>query len=186
MDASGTLRIRPATHADRSAIDALVIQNHLALSEMHPDEYVGQAMDLANDFEHLINPLKFAKSFFFVAEQDDGTIVACAGIIPTNVKENANAVPTYNEMELTGVTVEPNHRRKGLAKSLVLLALQKSRSRGCQLVELVTLKERMSAACALYESLGFELLHDEVVHYEEPIMTVRRYTLNLEQAKIEF
>jgi hypothetical protein len=40
----------------------------------------------------------------------------------------------------------------------------------------------MSAACQLYESLGFQILdEDEVVHAEKPVMTVRRYILDLQE-----
>jgi ribosomal protein S18 acetylase RimI-like enzyme len=186
MTRSSSYTIRPATLADQSAIAALVIQNHLALSQDHPEEYIRQAMDLATDFDHLIQPRKFQSSLFYVAQNEADTIVASAGLIPLNVKNNEEAdvvvLPNDTNMELTGVSVHPQHRRTGLAKSLVQSVLKDAHTRGCQHVRLVTLKERMSAACQLYESLGFQILdEDEVVHAEKPVMTIRRYILDLQE-----
>jgi ribosomal protein S18 acetylase RimI-like enzyme len=185
---SSSYTIRPATVADQSAIAALVIQNHLALSQDHPGEYIRQAMDLATDFDHLIQPQKFQSSLFYVAQNEADTIVASAGLIPLNVKDDndeADVVVLPNDdtnMALTGVSVHPQYRRIGLAKSLVQSLLKDAQTRGCQHVRLVTLKERMSAACQFYESLGFQILdEDEVVHAEEPVMTVRRYILDLQE-----
>jgi hypothetical protein len=115
MTTCSSYTIRPATLADQSAIAALVIRNHLALSQDHPGEYIRQAMDLATDFDHLIRPRKFQSSLFYVAQNEADTIVASAGLVPLNVKNNDEAdvmvvLPNDTNMELTGVSVHPQHQ----------------------------------------------------------------------------
>ena len=59
---------------------ALVIQNHLALSEDEPHEYVCQILDLQVDFGFLLDPEEFARGFCLVAiHKQSGTVVGSAG-----------------------------------------------------------------------------------------------------------
>jgi hypothetical protein len=114
LTTSSSYTIRLATLADQSAIAVLVIQNHLALSQDHPEEYIRQAMDLATDFDHLIRPQKCQSLLFYVAQNEADTIVDSAGLVPLNVKNNDEAdvmvvLPNDTNMELTGVSVHPQH-----------------------------------------------------------------------------
>lgn len=169
--------IRPATPGDHVAICALVIQNHLALSQDFPEEYIRQVIDVPNDFGHLVKPLQFQKSRFLVATEQD-SMVGCAGIIPSNVKADPHAPPDHVEVELTAVTVAPQFRKRGIARRLIQQLIQDVLSDyACRCVRLVTLKERMAPACRLYESFGF-LVEREERAFDKPVMTVCCYTLN--------
>lgn len=192
---SSTVTFRRATMEDQTMIGSLVIQNHLALSQDFPEEYLRQVVDVPADFAHLINRKQFEKSCFVVAVDDaHNRIVGCAGIISSIVKADPDAaIVDFGEWELTGVTVAQSHRNRGLARTMIELLLQEVRDGRlespsgpilgvCQRVHLVTLKERMAPACRLYESLGFQLEREEQV-YMAPLMTVRHYTYALDIEK---
>lgn len=120
-------------------------------------------------------------------------IVASAGMIPSiykqkeGITEDSASINRITQVELTAVSVSATHRRQGLARQLVTRVLDEIPQRypDCQRVVLVTLRERMAAACRLYESLGFRLVREEKVH-DDPTeegnsftMTVRYYELKL-------
>lgn len=181
------MTIRRATIADKDDIAALVIRNHLQLSVDSPQEYIRQTMDVPVDFEHIVNPSKFAQSTYIVALDPREKIVASAGTIPSNVKKDERAIPDHSDLELTGVSVSASYRRMGLARTLCKRAIEAARnnasistdiSRRSLVIHLVTLKERMGAACHLYEALGFVLVR-EVPVYDDPMMTLRYYQLDL-------
>ena len=97
--------------------------------------------------------------------------------------------PPITQVELTAVSVLATHRRHGLARQLVTRVLNDIPRHypDCQRVVLVTLRERMAAACRLYESLGFRLVREEPVrdNDESFTMTVRYYALELKASEKE-
>lgn len=130
-----------------------------------------------------------------------GPIVACAGMIPSiykNAAENDNQTNSsmmispspITQVELTAVSMLATHRRHGLARRLVTRVLNDIPRHypDCQRVILVTLRERMAAACRLYESLGFRLVREERVQDDDDesfTMTVRYYALELKASEKE-
>ena len=52
--------------------------------------------------------------------------------------------------------VAPDYRGKGIGKKLVLAGLARLKSKGLQVAEL-TVDSENKAACAVYQSLGFEV-----------------------------
>ncbi len=72
----------------------------------------------------------------------------------------AGCVATIRLDESTAIIqrlyVKPAYRQRGIARALVVAALDFCRERGYQRVVLDTEKERLSAAYSLYASLGFK------------------------------
>jgi [ribosomal protein S18]-alanine N-acetyltransferase len=67
------------------------------------------------------------------------------------------------ESEILNLAVDPEFRRKGIAKALVTL-LRQIAPGGIYL----EVRERNRAAIQLYKSLGFELLNKREQYYDEP------------------
>jgi ribosomal protein S18 acetylase RimI-like enzyme len=145
----------------------------------------------------LLNRQQFERSFFLVAVNGaDNRIFGCAGVIPVSAKtaDPCTELDLFGEeWELTGVTVALSYRQRRLARTMIEQLLQdlingKMRHHAggisdvvCRRVYPVTLKERMTSACRLYESLGFQLEREEEVYrYSAPPMTVRHYAIHLE------
>ena len=166
--------IRQATGDDRYHVAALVIKNHLALSEQVAEEYVCQVEDLQDDFGFLFDPEMFRQGFCLVAATCDGVIVASAGMEEPQITSEGGKTSVLN-----AVTVHPDHRRKGLARRLVSLVLEEARRQGVSQMTLTTLQELMKPAWTLYEQFGFTRFQEEVVRTSPREMTVLRYQLSL-------
>jgi mycothiol synthase len=65
-------------------------------------------------------------------------------------------VPSIREGRILMLGVDPDYRGKGVGKRLVLAGLARLKSKGLQVAEL-TVDSENKAACALYQSLGFEV-----------------------------
>jgi mycothiol synthase len=63
--------------------------------------------------------------------------------------------------------VAPNYRGKGIGRELMIIGLTRLRERGLKVAEL-TVDSENEAACALYESLGFEV-QARTLWYEKPV-----------------
>jgi GNAT superfamily N-acetyltransferase len=65
--------------------------------------------------------------------------------------------------------VRPTHRGQGAARALAAAAITFARESGCERIVLDTEAERLSAAAALYRSLGFKECEPYAsVDYERP------------------
>ena len=168
--------IRQAREEDRYHVAALVIKNHLALSDQVDQEYVCQVKDLQTDFGFLLDPEPFSRGFCLVATTPDGMIVGSAGM------EEPRLTSHGMSSVLNAVTVHPHHRRKGLARKLVTQVLDEARRRGVSRLTLVTLLELMRPAWTLYEQLGFKRIDEEIVKTAPRKMTVLTYELVLNQS----
>jgi len=65
-------------------------------------------------------------------------------------------VPSMRKGRILMLGVDPDYRGKGIGKRLVLAGLARLKSKGLQVAELSVDSEN-KAACALYQSLGFEV-----------------------------
>lgn len=65
-----------------------------------------------------------------------------------------------NRGEIDEVSILPKYRRKGLARSLLILLLHEFRNKGIQKIYLHTNGENVSGALSLYQNIGF-------VHYKD-------------------
>ncbi|KAL6078763.1 Amino-acid acetyltransferase [Balamuthia mandrillaris] len=167
------VEIRHAKAEERAAVAALVIQNHLALSEDSAEEWLEQLKDVPSDFAHLMQDSSFAEGRHQVAiDKHSGAIVGCACIAPTEEE---------GVWLLEALSVRPSWRGRGLGKRLLRLAIDEARRVGAQRLKLVTLKERMENAWRLYQKQGFKRVSEEVVAGppSRPLMTVLRYQLDL-------
>jgi mycothiol synthase len=65
-------------------------------------------------------------------------------------------MPSVRKGRIHMLGVAPNHRDKGIGRELMVIGLTRLRERGIRVAEL-TVDSDNKAACALYESLGFEV-----------------------------
>jgi len=76
-------------------------------------------------------------------------------------------IPSIRKGRILMLGVSPDYRDKGIGKKLVLAGLARLKSEGLQVAEL-TVDSENKAACALYQSLGFEV-QANTFWYEEVI-----------------
>lgn len=88
---------------------------------------------------------------FFVARNDDGEVLGCAGV----EYEPALELPT-----MSNLAVAPKGRRKGLAKQLVKACEQKTKEWGWKELALVVEKKN-SKARKLYKKLGYTVISED-------------------------
>ncbi len=77
-------------------------------------------------------------------------------------------IPSINRGRILMLGVDPDCRSKGLGKKLVLAGLARLKSKGLEIAEL-TVDSENKAACALYQSLGFEV-QANTLWYEKVII----------------
>jgi mycothiol synthase len=65
-------------------------------------------------------------------------------------------IPSVRKGRIHMLGVAPDHRGKGIGRELVMAGLTRLRNRGLQVAEL-TVDSENKVACALYQSLGFEV-----------------------------
>ena len=80
---------------------------------------------------------------------------------------------------LNAVTVHKDHRRKGLARTLISQVLEEAKQQKVDVLRLTTLLESMGPAWKLYEQFGFSRIKEEVFREVPRKMTVLTYQLRL-------
>jgi GNAT superfamily N-acetyltransferase len=109
-------------------------------------------------------PESYLRAFEAVdADPNNELVVACLGEEVVGVLQ-LTFIPylTYQggwRALIEAVRIDSKHRSKGLGKTLFQWAIERSRSRGCHLVQLTTDKSRPDAK-RFYESLGFAASHE--------------------------
>lgn len=73
-----------------------------------------------------------------------------------------------NESHLTNIAVDPEHRRKSVAKRLLQNILRIVQERGCDRI-LLEVRPSNVGAIAFYEKHGFRLLYRKPSYYRRPI-----------------
>jgi mycothiol synthase len=76
-------------------------------------------------------------------------------------------MPSVRKGRIHMLGVAPNYRGKGIGRELMIIGLTRLRERGLKVAEL-TVDSENEAACALYESLGFEV-QARTLWYEKPV-----------------
>ena len=76
-------------------------------------------------------------------------------------------IPSVRKGRIYMIGVDPDHRGKGIGRGLMMVGLVRLRNRGLRVAEL-TVDSENKAACALYQSLGFEV-QARTVWYEKLI-----------------
>ncbi|MGN6442059.1 MAG: GNAT family N-acetyltransferase [Arthrobacter sp.] len=148
----GTFRLRHATRADLPALVRLLADDALGAGretggDLEPYEQAFDAIEA--DPAHLLAVGELVRS-----GQETGSIVATfqLSFLPGISRQGAW------RSQLESVRVAASLRGQGIGKLMVGWAVQESRSRGCQLMQLTTHKSR-TAAHRFYEQLGFEASH---------------------------
>ena len=102
------------------------------------------------------NELKNPRSFLKVAKKG-GTIVGyiCAGCI-------------IDEGHILDVAVHPEHRRLGIASTLVSLVIERLKEEGCRFVFL-EVRDSNGPAKKMYGKFGFEFLGTRKNYYVSPV-----------------
>lgn len=91
-----------------------------------------------------------------VAESDDGIIAyACYYV-------------SGQEAHLTNIAVDPEFRRKSVAKKLLDHIFRIVKNMGCEYI-ILEVRPRNKEACAFYEKLGFELMYRYPDYYQHPV-----------------
>lgn len=171
------IKYRLATGTDHPHLTKLVIQNHLALSDDCPEEWLSQLSDVPSDFPHLLSADAFARGVYYVAVTTrDGEIVGSAGVTPVVPEKKDDGGCCYG---LTAITVKKEWRGGGIGTELANMALSGARKSGAKKVKLVTLKETMESAWRLYEKLGFRRVGEKVSAEYPRKMTVLYYEMKL-------
>lgn len=148
----GTFRLRHATREDLPALVRLLA-----------DDVLGAGRETAKDME----PYERA----FGAIEADPAHLLIVGELVQPGREAVPVVATFQlsflpgisrqgawRSQLEGVRVAASLRGHGIGKLMVGWAVQESRKRGCNLMQLTTHKSR-TAAHRFYEQLGFEASH---------------------------
>ena len=76
-------------------------------------------------------------------------------------------IPSARKGRVHMLGVDPDHRGRGIGRQLMLVGLTRLRGRGLRVAELTADSEN-KAACALYQSLGFEA-EARTLWYEKPV-----------------
>jgi GNAT superfamily N-acetyltransferase len=104
--------------------------------------------------EHFRTQMQAGTMQWFVAENDSRIVGTAAAIL----SHGDSSIFKDRTATLAGIYVEPEHRKRGIARELTLRAIDWCKQQGC-----VSVRLRASAAGRpLYESLGF-IAGDEMV-----------------------
>ena len=146
------MNIRPFQPADAPAVRELFIRiNRLlapAAMKAAVEGYI--ARSLTEEIDRIIDYYSERNGGFWVSEHD-GQIVGTFGLEASG----------DSAMELRRMYVDPNMRRRGLARRMLDFAEQECRRRNRPRMELST-SEIQGEALALYRNAGYELVREEV------------------------
>jgi ribosomal protein S18 acetylase RimI-like enzyme len=116
-------------------------------------QFYGQAPDAARAEAFIRERLESGESVIFLARRADGAGTAePAGL--TQLYPLFSSVRAVRTWLLNDLFVHPDHRRAGVARALMLRAIEHCRETGRAGLELATADDNVQAQ-ALYEDLGF-------------------------------
>ena len=107
------------------------------------------------------------ENYAFFGFGADGTLCGYGGI-----------TVVLDEADVTNVAVHPDHRRRGLGRSLMTALIGEAKARGVTLLHL-EVREGNAAARSLYESLGFVVDGRRKGYYRAPTEDAILMTLSL-------
>lgn len=147
--------IRPATHADLTAIVTLLADDPLGAAR----EDLGPP--LAPAYHTAFDAIDADPNQCLVVADDDGTVVGTLQLTITPGLSRKGALRATIE----AVRVHASHRSQGLGAQLIDWATTEATRRGCVLVQLTTDASRKDAH-RFYDRLGFTPSH---VGYKKPL-----------------
>ncbi|MCF7749830.1 GNAT family N-acetyltransferase [Bacillus subtilis subsp. subtilis] len=125
-------------------------------------QFYAQPADLSLARSFMQTRLSEGSSLVIVAETGEGDIVAFTQLYP--LFDSVGAVPSFILYDLF---VAERARRQGIARALMIAAVDQARRRGAGRVELQTARDNL-AAQALYEGLGWQRDDDFFIYAIHP------------------
>lgn len=128
--------------------------------EMLADDPLGQKREQFTD----PLPESYYQAFAAIdADHNNELVVACdgeqvIGVLQLTFIPNLTYQGGWRAL-IEGVRVDARLRSQGIGRQLFLWAIERSRERGCHLLQLTTDKQRLDAH-RFYESLGFKATHE--------------------------
>ncbi len=146
------MRVRRFLEADADAVRALFIRvNRLLAPDHMKDAFEGYiASSIADEMGRVTDYYADKGGSFWVAEID-GQLVGMFGLEPS----------APEAMELRRMYVDPDYRRRGIARLMLEAAEDHCRSVGCRRLDLST-SEVQPDALAFYRASGYVQVREEV------------------------
>ena len=147
-----SINIRPFENADALRVRALFIKVNRLLAPPHMkqafEDYI--AVSLAEEMDHVGRYYGSKKGGFWVA-LDGEKVVGMFGLEPSS----------DDAMELRRMYVDPDYRRRGIARKMLCFAEEECRKRNRSSMDLST-SELQSEALSFYQRAGYQLVREEI------------------------
>jgi ribosomal protein S18 acetylase RimI-like enzyme len=144
-------RAVPSEYEEAGRVTALAYREFVGPEDTHWNEYLDRIADVGG---------RAGRTVVLVAEED-GRILGSATLELEGRTEEGEPPVSPNEAHLRMLGVHPDARRRGVARMLMDACIDEARRAGKRRLTLNT-TQRMGAAQAMYESLGFERMEDRV------------------------
>lgn len=147
---SPEIYIRQARRQDLPAIVRMLADDHLgaqreSATEPLPEEYIRAFEAIDGD----------PNQDLIVVENDDGIVI---GSLQLSFLPGISHRGAWRA-QIEGVRVATGYRSGGIGRRMILWAIERSRERGCKMVQLTSNKSRVDAI-RFYQKLGFEVSHE--------------------------
>ncbi len=148
MDANDPITIRRAGRDDVVAIIAMLADDHLGRARERLEE------PLPKLYFEAFERVERDPNIELMVVEEAGRVVGCLQlcILPGLSSQGAS------RGLIEDVRVASDHRSRGIGEQLVRWAVERSRAKGCKVVELLTHHTRVDAQ-RFYERLGFSRSH---------------------------
>lgn len=157
--------VRPEEYEEAGEVTALAYREFAGLQEEDWDEYIDRMTDVAGRAE---------KALVLVAVDDRRILGTLTLELERRIDEDHTPLePGQAHIRMLGV--HPEARRGGVGRALMSGAIERARAAGKQQLTLNT-TQRMQAAKAMYESLGFDRDPDRI---EDDGFVLYSYSLRL-------
>jgi ribosomal protein S18 acetylase RimI-like enzyme len=144
-------RALPDEYEETGRVTALAYREFVRPEDADWNEYLDRIADVGG---------RAGRTVVLVAVED-GRILGSATLELEGRTEEGEPPVSPNEAHLRMLGVHPDARRRGVARMLMDASVEEARHAGKRRLTLNT-TQRMRAAQAMYESLGFERMEDRV------------------------
>jgi ribosomal protein S18 acetylase RimI-like enzyme len=143
-----SVSIRPARREDVSAIVAMLADDHLGRARERVED------PLPSVYYQAFERVERDQNLTLVVAESEGRVVGCLQLAVLAGISSQGGIRGL----LEDVRVASDCRSRGIGEQLVQWAIAEAKTRGCNLVELLTHQSRIDAQ-RFYKRLGFELSH---------------------------
>lgn len=143
---------RPEEYDEAGRVTALAYREFARPQDEGWHEYLHRIADVRARADHTL----------VLVAVEDGRVLASATVeLDRRIEPEDDPTLGPQDAEIRMLGVHPDARRRGIARALMDACFDKARARGKTRMQLHT-TQRMAAAQAMYESLGFRRLADRV------------------------